>query len=85
MRLDIAESNPAEVSRLFLMDEVFCRSIHVQALSKTNSGTISNPYFPLLKYSPKGEKNRNFCRTIEGTRAEEITDFEHGRRMFWGT
>ena len=51
-RLAIAESNPATVSMLFLVDGLFCRSIHVQALSKTKT--------------------------------EEITDFKHGRRMFWG-
>ena len=36
--LAIAESNPPTVSILFLMDEVFCRFIHAQELSKTKAG-----------------------------------------------
>ena len=35
-------------------------------------------------YFPKGEKNRKFCRALEGVNTEEITDFQNGRRMFWG-
>jgi hypothetical protein len=43
MRFAIAESNPVRISTLFLMDEVFCRAVHVQAQPKTKIGTMITP------------------------------------------
>ena len=34
-------SNPANVSMLFLMNEVFCRAVHGSRLSKTKTGKMS--------------------------------------------
>ena len=75
----IAESNPATVFTLFLMDEVFCRSVHVQAPSKTKTGKMIAAQ--ILSKSRKEQK------ILQGAKRGENkinNKFVHGRRIFWG-
>ena len=61
------------------MDEVFCRSVHVQALSKTETGEMIAPQIL--------SKSRKEWKILQGaTRGENRINkkIEHDRRMFWG-
>ena len=62
MQLVITESNPARVSKLFLIDDMFAGLFVFKHCLKLKLVKQASP-----KYSLKGEKDQKFRRAPEGT------------------